>query len=104
MDNKSNNESKGAGLFIFLAVLGIGAVVLLTRRGGNKNESLSYQHSYAEPVAGGWVRVHSSHPSITPSTIPPTTLYENKEEWELVRGPDRLIEKIVIHRMVTQNG
>ncbi|GAI67748.1 unnamed protein product, partial [marine sediment metagenome] len=31
-------------------------------------------------------------------------LYENKEEWEIVRGPDRLIEKVVIHRMVTQNG
>ncbi len=104
MDNKSNNESKGAGLFIFLAILGIGAAVLLTRRGGNKNESPSYQHSYAEPAVGGWVRVHPSHLSITPSIAPSTTLYENKEEWELVRGPDRLIEKIVIHRMVTQNG
>lgn len=96
MNNKSDSESKGAGLFIFLAILGVGVAVLLTRRGGDKNESLSYQHSYAEPVAGGWVRVHSTAPS--------TTLYENKEEWELVRGPDRLIEKIVITRKVTQNG
>ena len=31
-------------------------------------------------------------------------LYENEETWELVRGPDRLLEKIVVHRKVWQNG
>jgi len=30
--------------------------------------------------------------------------YKNKEEWEIVRGSDRLIEKIIVHRVVTENG
>lgn len=30
--------------------------------------------------------------------------YENKEEWEVVRGPDKRITKVIIHRSVVENG
>ena len=85
-----DNNSK-AGFFI-LGILGLlGIAALLTRRGANRNR---------EPVESptGWERVSPSYP------IASTLVTENEERWKLIRGPDRLIEEIIIHRKVTQNG
>lgn len=79
------------GPLIFLGILGVlGIGILLARQGGNKSSSY-----HANPAARDWELV--SRPSAF-------TLYENEERWELKRGSDRLIEEIVIHRKVTQNG
>lgn len=88
--------SAKAGTFLFLGIIGIvGIAALLTRRG---ERSPSPQRNYArEHTATGWEIVR-------PSRVASTPVYENKEEWEIVRGPDRLIEKVVIHRKVTENG
>jgi len=88
-----DDNSKGGAFF--LCLLGIfGIAILLTKRGGG-NKPLAY---HTEP-ATGWEIVHPHH-AVTSAPIP---IYENEERWELVRGPDRLIEEIVIHRKVTQN-
>ena len=76
-------------LFSFIAVAGV-AIAVASRGIGNQPAQAS-QSIYGVPV----------EPQ-TPLAVP--VLYENKEEWEIVRGPDRLVEKVVIHRMVTQNG
>ena len=97
------NNSK-AGLFIFLAILGIGAAVLLTRRGGGKSKSPSYQYSYAKPATGEWEKVYPDRPSTIPSTAPsPRIILENEQHITLKRGPDRLIEEMTIHRKVIAN-
>lgn len=89
-------DNSKAGAF-FLGILGIiGIAILLTRQGKSRDKSPSHQRSYAEP-AMEWKLVH-------PGSLTSTPVYENKEEWEIVRGSDRLIEKIVIHRVVIQNG
>ena len=93
MDNNSR-----AGPIIFLGILGIFGIAMLLTRGGNKNRQLAYQYNYTKP-AMDWEIVRPSH-SATPATLQ----YENEERWELIRGPDRLIEEIVIHRKVTQNA
>ncbi|GAI99950.1 unnamed protein product [marine sediment metagenome] len=72
-------------LFGLIAVAGV-AIVVASRR---DQPTESGQFVYGVPV----------EPQ-TALAVP--VLYENKEEWEIVRGPDRLIEKVVIHRMVTQ--
>ncbi|MBA7586336.1 hypothetical protein ES708_28334 [subsurface metagenome] len=78
-------------LFGFIAVAAAGVAIVATSRGIGNQPAQASQSIYGVPV----------EPQ-TPLAVP--VLYENKEEWEIVRGPDRLVEKVVIHRMVTQNG
>lgn len=79
------------GPLIFLGILGIFgiAAILLTRASPPRQATAA--------TATEWERA-------SPAVPPPQVLYQNKEEWEIVRGADRLIEKIVIHRSVTQDG
>lgn len=81
----SNNSS--AGPLIFFGILAIFGIILLQR-----------QSSPTKATNDEWYPIHRGHQAT------PATIYKNKEEWEVVRGPDRLIEKIVVHRTVTQNG
>ncbi|GAJ05582.1 unnamed protein product, partial [marine sediment metagenome] len=73
-------------LFGFIAV-GAVAIVVASRGIGNQPAQSS------QPIYGV-----ALEPQATP------VLYENEERWELRRGPDRLIEEIIIHRTVTQDG
>jgi len=38
------------------------------------------------------------------AVVAPTATYKNTEEWEIVRGTDSRIEKIVIHRQAVRTG
>ncbi|GAI67347.1 unnamed protein product [marine sediment metagenome] len=76
-------------LFGFIAV-GAVAVVVASRGMGNQPAQAS-QSIYGEPIE-------------PQAPLAPAVLYENEERWELRRGPDRLIEEIVIHRTVTQDA
>jgi len=73
-----------------LTAAAVAIAIIVTKRGGNQSIQAS------QPIYG--VLVESQAPLATP------VLYENEERWELRRGPDRLIEEIVIHRTVTQNA
>lgn len=75
-------------LFGFIAVAAVAIVVTSRGIGNRPAQSSQLVHGVL----------------IEPQTASIPVLYENKEEWELIRGPDRLIEKIVIHRMVTQDA
>jgi len=88
------NNSTGLAIAL-LGFLGLGAVVLIavTARRGETGNSLSSSYlPVGQPVQGEIASAIG---------IP---IYENEERWELIRGPDRLIEQIVIHRKVTQNA
>jgi len=76
-------------LFGLIAVAGV-AIVVASRGMGNQSTQPS-QRVYG-------VTIEPQAPLANP------VLYENEERWELRRGPDRLIEEIVIHRTVTQNA
>jgi hypothetical protein len=81
---------KNAGGLVVVGILGIAVVVFLLTRNNSKTQG-SYQ--------GEWHRVEPPLPLASPSA-----LYENEERWEVKRGPDRLIEEIVVHRKVTANA
>ncbi|MBA7636237.1 hypothetical protein ES703_43853 [subsurface metagenome] len=87
------NNSTGLAIALF-GFLGLGAIVLMAvaaQRGGMGNSPASSSYlPVGIPVQGEIVNA---------TGIP---VYENEERWELRRGPDRLIEEIIIHRQVTQ--
>ncbi|MBA7573020.1 hypothetical protein ES708_14809 [subsurface metagenome] len=87
--NNNNTAIAFLALFGLIAVAGV-AIVVASRGIGNQPAQSS------QPIYGV-----APEPQ-TPLAAP--VLYENEERWELRRGPDRLIEEIVIHRTVTQNG
>ncbi|MBA7661350.1 hypothetical protein ES703_69365 [subsurface metagenome] len=87
-------------LFGFIAVVAVGVTTVVVSRRGIATEN-SNQFAYAEPVYSKPIYGEPVEAQV-PLAVP--VLYENKEEWEIVRGTDRLIEKVVIHRMVTQNA
>ena len=76
----------GLGLFM---VFGLVGVALLAAQGR------STQASYGLPVA---MPVEAVGPTTS------ATVLENEERVILVRGPDRLLEEIIIHRKVIQNA
>ncbi|GAI60673.1 unnamed protein product [marine sediment metagenome] len=102
-----NNNTAIAFLALFglIAVAAVGVTAVLVTRRGIATEN-SNQFAYAEPVYGEPVYGEPVYGEPVEAQVPLAVpvLYQNKEEWEIVRGPDRLIEKVVIHRMVTQNG
>ncbi|GAI68458.1 unnamed protein product [marine sediment metagenome] len=80
---------------VFLALFGLiavaGVAIVVASRGIGKQAIQASQSIYGVPL----------EPQ-TPLAAP--VLYENEERWELRRGPDRLIEEVIIHRTVTQNA
>ncbi|MBA7628602.1 hypothetical protein ES703_36097 [subsurface metagenome] len=90
---------------VFLALFGliaVGAVAIVVASRGIGNQSAQPnqltqpggQPVYGQPVYGEPVEPQASSAPV---------LYQNEERWELRRGPDRLIEEIVIHRTVTRD-
>ena len=88
--NNNNTAIAFLALFGFIAAVGAVAIVVASRGIGNQPAQSS------QPIYG--VALEPQAPLANP------VLYENEERWELRRGPDRLIEEIVIHRQVTQNA
>jgi len=87
--NNNNTAIAFLALFGLIAVAGV-AIVVASRGIGNQPIQAS------QPIYG--VPIEPQAPLATP------VLYENEERWELRRGPDRLIEEIIVHRKVTQYG
>ncbi|GAI13530.1 unnamed protein product [marine sediment metagenome] len=87
-----NNNTGIAFLALFglIAVGAVAAIVVASRGMGNQPAQPG------QPVYG--VALEPQTPQAAP------VLYENEERWELRRGPDRLIEEIVIHRTVTRDA
>ncbi|MBA7599353.1 hypothetical protein ES703_06385 [subsurface metagenome] len=94
---------------VFLALFGLTAaaavavaVVVASRGMGNQPAQFnqlaqpSGQPVYGQPIYG--VALEPQAPLAAP------VLYQNEERWELRRGPDRLIEEVIIHRTVTQDA
>ncbi|GAI93208.1 unnamed protein product [marine sediment metagenome] len=88
---------------VFLALFGLTAatavavaVVVASRGMGNQSAQSGCQPVYGLPVYGEAIEPQAP--------LAAGVLYENEERWELRRGPDRLIEEIVIHRTVTQDA
>jgi len=92
-----NNNNAG---IVFLALFGfiaVGAVAIVVASRGMGNQPVqSDQPVYGLPVYGEAIEPQA------PLAAP--VLYQNEERWELRRGPDRLIEEVVIHRTVTQDA
>ncbi len=89
------NNSTGVAIALF-GFLSLGAIVLvavIAQRGVMSNSPASSSYlPVGQPVQGEIV------------TATPATLYENEERTEIIRGSDRLIEEIIVHRKVTQYG
>lgn len=89
------NNSTALAITLF-GFLGLGAIVLMVFAGQrawtiNSPASSNYL-PVGQPVRGEIVSA---------TGIP---VYENEERTEIIRGPDRLIEEIIVHRKVTQYG
>jgi len=84
-------------LFGLTAAVAVAVAVVVAVRGtGNQSAQPNQLAQPSQPIYG--VALEPQAPLANP------VLYENEERWELRRGPDRLIEEIVIHRTVTQNA
>lgn len=87
---------------VFLALFGLTAAaavavaIAVASRGMENQSAQGCQPVYGQPVYGEVIEPQA------PLAAP--VLYQNEERWELRRGPDRLIEEIVIHRTVTQDA
>lgn len=84
------NDNSGL-IIALLAFLGLGAIAIMatTRQ---REETISPDSGYL------------SQPVEAVATAIPVLAYENEERTKIIRGPDRLIEEIIIHRKVTQNA
>jgi len=78
-------------LFGLTAAVAVAVAVVVASRGIGNQPAQANQPIYGVPIEP---QAPLAHP----------VLYENEERWELRRGPDRLIEEIVIHRTVTQDA
>ena len=90
-----NNNTAIAFLALFGLIAVAGVAIVVASRGMGNQPAQPNQLVYGRPVYG--VPIEPQAPLAAP------VLYENEERWELRRGPDRLIEEIVIHRTVTQD-
>lgn len=90
MKKNMENDSNAGLLFLLFAGIAIGAIILATR---HSTPDETYTPSE-------WHKIQPESPK------PPINgvLYENEERVEFKRGPDRLVEEIIIHRKVTQDG
>lgn len=102
--NNNNTAIAFLALFGFIAVAGVAVAVVVGSRGMGSQPAQSNQLAQpgGQPVYGCLPVYGEAIEPQAPLANP--VLYENEERWELRRGPDRLIEEIVIHRTVTQNA
>ncbi|MBA7556819.1 hypothetical protein ES705_49539 [subsurface metagenome] len=89
------NNNTGIVLLALFGFIAVGAVAVVVASRGMGNQPAP-SNQLVQPVYG--VPLEPQAPLAAP------VLYENEERWELRRGPDRLIEEVVIHRTVTQNA
>ena len=95
-------ENKGGLVLGLLALVGL-AVLIVSQRSQSRPR-------YRWPQETGWTLVRPGEMSVGSPTPPPqppaeghTTprvVYENEQTITLKRGPDRLLEEMIIHRKV----
>lgn len=90
-------NNSGGLVIAFLALFGLGAVVLMAVTRQRQPPSSSYIP--VAQTAQGEIVDHGSAGIATAQVM-----YQNEERWQLIRGPDRLIQEIVITRKVTEYG